>query len=464
MTKPQNLSLFELNSSLKRGVKELFPDNYWVIGEISEMNMNQSGHCYLEIIEKAENTDQIIARAKATIWAFTFRMLKPYFESVTGQKFAVGLKVLLQVSIEFHEVYGYSLNIKDIQPDFTVGDLTRKRQEIIKRLQDEGVFSLNREVDFPMVPQRIAVISSETAAGYGDFVNQLTNNIYNYKYHIQLFNAYMQGENAEQSIIDALDQIYSAIDRFDIVVIIRGGGSQADLNCFNSYWLCYHITQFPIAIITGIGHERDETIADLVAHANLKTPTAVAGFIIDKTNAFETSLQELSQQVMETAWQTLDEFNKEISHHSQRLLTIAKLSISAEKQRINALTGLFKNEIKNAVKKNRQILTVVTENIRLNSNRWMGINNKLLEQMQKKVILLLKSLFLNERHKFEEYTGKINLLDPVHILKRGYTLTFYNGLLIKNVEKLKPGDIIDSKWHSGTARSEITQIKPRPAN
>jgi exodeoxyribonuclease VII large subunit len=211
MTDQKSISLYELNNNLKRGIKDLFPDTYWITGEICEMNINQSGHCYLELIEKATESEQIIARAKANIWAFTFRMLKPYFESVTGQRFSIGLKVMLNVSIEFHEVYGYSLNVKDIEPNFTVGDLTRKRQEIINRLQDEGVFDLNKELELPLVPQRIAVISSETAAGYGDFVDQLTDNDYGYKFHIRLFNAYMQGESAKQSIIDAMDKIFAEI-------------------------------------------------------------------------------------------------------------------------------------------------------------------------------------------------------------------------------------------------------------
>ena len=200
----QSLTLFELNNQVKTGIREIFPGSYWVVGEISEINVNQSGHCYLELIEKQTDSEQIIARARATIWAYTFRMLKPYFESVTGQKFAYGIKIMVSVTVDFHEVYGFSLNIKDIEPNYTIGDLSRKRQEIIQRLQDEGVFHLNKELEFPVVPQRIAVISSETAAGYGDFVDQLKNNRFGYKFKVRLFQAYMQGEEAEQSIITAL--------------------------------------------------------------------------------------------------------------------------------------------------------------------------------------------------------------------------------------------------------------------
>jgi len=460
MADQKSISLYELNNSFKRGVKEIFPDNYWVTGEISEMNTNQSGHCYIELVEKAAESDQIIARAKANIWAFTFRMLKPYFESVTGQRFSVGLKVMLNVSVEFHEVFGYSLNVKDIEPNFTVGDLTRKKMEVIKRLQDEGVFDLNKELDLPLVPQRIAVISSATAAGYGDFVDQLANNDYSYNFYIKLFNAYMQGEGAQQSIIDALDKIFSTIDEFDAVVIIRGGGSQADLDCFNAYWLCYHITQFPIPVFTGIGHDRDQTIADLVAHSSLKTPTAVAEFIIAKTNEFESRLNDSTQEIIDRISETISELNDRLSGFSHRLFTISKLSVSAEKQRINTLENYFKNEIKTTLKKNQLTLNSILNNIQRNASHSLTIQKNQLTGSEKKVQFIVKSQLKNGHQKLAEITGKVDLLNPSHILKRGYSLTFCNGLLIKSADNLKPGDVIESKWQKNAAKSEVLQIIP----
>ena len=252
---PIAVSLLELNSRIKSGIRQAFPDIVWVIAEISEVNINQSGHCYLELIEKNELTNQISARVKATIWAFTFRKLQPFFESMTGQHLSPGMKILVMAGVDFHEIYGLSLNIKDIDPTYTLGDTARKRQEIIDRLKAEGVYHLNKELELPLVPQRIAVISSSTAAGLGDFMNQLTNNRYGYGFTIALFHSIMQGEEAEESVVAAMEEIFSSIESFDVVVIIRGGGSQADLDCFNSYWMCYHITQFPIPVITGIGHD-----------------------------------------------------------------------------------------------------------------------------------------------------------------------------------------------------------------
>ncbi len=335
---PDTLTLFELNNQVKSGIREMFPGTFWVVGEISEMSTNQSGHCYLELIEKQTDSEQIIARAKATIWAFTFRMLRPYFESVTGQRFSFGIKIMVQVSIEFHEIYGYSLNIKDIEPNYTIGDLSRKRQEIIQRLQDEGVFHLNKELEIPVVPQHIAVISSETAAGYGDFVDQLSGNRFGYKFKIKLFQAYMQGEEAEQSIISALEKVFETMDKFDMVVLIRGGGSQADLNCFNSYWLCYHITQFPLPVVTGIGHERDETIADMVAHTSLNTPTAVAEFIINAMSEFDSYLDQLKDRVVDIASEKLQVWNEDVERLSRNFASIVKLRMSREDQNIQTFT------------------------------------------------------------------------------------------------------------------------------
>ncbi|HEX2933847.1 MAG TPA: exodeoxyribonuclease VII large subunit [Bacteroidales bacterium] len=460
MTELKSISLYELNNSLKRGIKELFPDTFWVTGEICEMNINQSGHCYLELIEKASETEQITARAKANIWAFTFRMLKPYFESVTGQRFSIGLKVMLNVSIEFHEVYGYSLNVKDIEPNFTVGDITRKRQEIINRLQNEGVFDLNKELELPLVPQRIAVISSETAAGYGDFVDQLTDNDYGYKFRIKLFNAYMQGESAQQSIIDAMDKIFEEIHNFDVVVIIRGGGSQADLDCFNAYWLCYHITQFPIPILTGIGHDRDETIADLVAHSSLKTPTAVAQFIIAKTTDFESHLQEVTEEITDLVTGKLLDLKENLSDFSHRLLTISKLSVNSEKQRLTTIETYLKSEVRDSLKKNRQALQALSSDIQLKTSYLLTLQKKHLATSTGKLKMVLKSQLKNEHTRLEQDARKIDLLDPAHILKRGYSLTFCNGLLIKNAENLKPGDVIESKWHKNSALSKVLQVNP----
>jgi exodeoxyribonuclease VII large subunit len=297
----QKISLLELNRSIQEKIKLNFPESLWVVAEISELKINRSGHCYLELIEKDAINENIIAKSRATIWAYTFRMLKPYFESVTGHELASGLKILIQVTVEFHALYGFNLNITDIDPSYTLGDLARKKAETLRKLEEDGIIHMNKELAFPIVPQKIAVISSETAAGYQDFVHQLTNNKYGYKYYIKLFPSLMQGLQAEESIIDALERIFKNEHFFDIVVLIRGGGSQADLNCFNNYLLAANVAQYPIPVLTGIGHDKDESIVDMVAYQKLKTPTAVAEYIIEKTLDFEQRIDFYKERIYDIA-------------------------------------------------------------------------------------------------------------------------------------------------------------------
>jgi exodeoxyribonuclease VII large subunit len=274
----EHLSLYELNKKISEALANNLEPSYWVVAEIGQIQTNRKGHCYLELVEKED--DQIKAKTRATIWSYTYRNLSTWFEGITGQSLKAGMKILFNATIQYHEIYGFSLNIRDIDAQYTLGERAKKRQEIIERLREDGVFEMNKELRLPTVPQNIAVISSETAAGFGDFMDQIVGNDYGYEVEIELFNAVMQGEEAASSIIDAMHQVFENIGNYDLLVIIRGGGATLDLDCFDNYDLGSHVAQFPIPVITGIGHERDETITDMVAHTKMKTPTAVAEFII----------------------------------------------------------------------------------------------------------------------------------------------------------------------------------------
>ena len=274
----KRFSLFELNRIVRETIECEMPDEYWVEAELSECRESR-GHCYLELIEKDEQTATPIAKASAKCWASKWAMVRPYFERTTGQRLVAGMKVLLKVYPQFHEAFGFSWIVTDIDPTYTLGDMARKRQEIIRQLKEEGVFDLQKELTLPLFCQRIAVISSETAAGYGDFCNQLSNNPYGFQFETHLFPAVMQGEGVERSLIDALGRIYEA--PFDCVAIIRGGGATSDLSGFDTLALAEHVANFPIPIITGIGHDRDECILDMVSHTRVKTPTAAAALLID---------------------------------------------------------------------------------------------------------------------------------------------------------------------------------------
>ena len=278
-------SLYELNNIIKSAIGYALPDTYWVVAEIADIKLNQKGHCYLELVEKEDS--KIIAQVKANIWAYEYRKLSLKFQAVTNESLRPGMKVLLLVAVTFHEVYGLSLNVKDIDPSYTMGEMALKKREVIERLTKEGLMELNKSLSLPIVPQRIAVISSPTAAGYGDFFDHLDNNPYGYKFIHILFPALMQGAEAEQSIISALRKVRQKRDLFDVLVIIRGGGSVIDLNCFDSYNLASQVAQLPLPVITGIGHEKDDTVVDMTAHTKMKTPTAVAEFLISGLRSFE---------------------------------------------------------------------------------------------------------------------------------------------------------------------------------
>jgi exodeoxyribonuclease VII large subunit len=283
------LTLSQLNSQISKAIKNNFPTTYWLLAETADVRVQRNGHCYLEFIEKNPDDNSTVAKARGYIWANVFGALRLYFEQQTGRRFESGLKVLVEVAVEFHPVYGYGLNVCGIDPSYTIGDLQAKKQAILQKLKEEGILTMNRELSMPVLPQRIAVISSETAAGYGDFVRHLEAS--EFVFYSHLFPALMQGEQTEKSVIAALNKIFGYRDLFDVVVIIRGGGATSDLASFDSYDLAANCAQFPLPVITGIGHERDDTVLDAVAFYRAKTPTAVADFLI---GAMEDTFSALS--------------------------------------------------------------------------------------------------------------------------------------------------------------------------
>lgn len=430
----RELSLLELNNLVRGAVSEAFPGTCWVRAEMSDVRTNaSSGHCYLEFIEKNPITGQLVARARGSIWAKTFRMLKPYFEMETGQLFASGLKVLVKVSVEFHELYGYSLTVLDIDPAYTLGDMLRKRMEIIRQLKEEGVFTLNKELPFPVLPKRIAVITSPTAAGYEDFLNQLANNKAGYPFYPKLFPALMQGERTEESVIAALDRIYHHIDCFDVVVIIRGGGSTSDLNSFDSYLLAANCAQFPLPVITGIGHERDDTILDMVAHTRMKTPTAVAEFLIGRMDAAAEELEDLQQEVSE----------------------LASTILLKQKNFLQLLGARLPVIVTNRIERNRSFLQMAGNKLPASASAMLLRRRSTLESRQMQ-LQNRAALRLAEGTRFIQLTEQfIKMASPDYVLKRGYSLSLKDGKIIKHATDLNPGDELVTRFADGDVKSIV---------
>lgn len=453
------LSLTELNNNIKKAVKNAFNDSYWIVAEISEININRTGHCYIELIDKDELSEKITAKSRATIWAYTFRMIKPYFETSTGRELSAGLKIMVNVSVEFHEIYGMSLNIIDIEPTYTIGDLAKRRIEIIKKLEDEGVIGMNKELEIPVVAQKIAVISSDTAAGYGDFVNQLENNDNGYKFYYKLFPALMQGDKAEESIIKALDKIYKYEDFFDLVVIIRGGGSKSDLSCFDNYWLAYNITQFPLPVISGIGHERDDTIVDIVANVKVKTPTAAAEFLISRIESFDEYLFDLQNNFINNVNDIINEKIAELDYLKYTFSPLVKQIIQSNHNDLLLYTNKLKNSTKNFFEKKETSLKQNTTNIHYKMNNFISDKEHNISLLMKNVNNSVNKRLLNEKQKLEIFKNTVEHSDPTHILKKGYSITYKDGELIKSAKQLSNKDELTTKFYEGQARSKITELK-----
>lgn len=411
----QPLTLYELNSRVRQALSRALPDDCWVQAELSDVRVNAAGHCYVEFVQKDPRNRSLIAKARGTIWGNVFRLLRPYFERETGQPFSAGIKVLVQVRVEFHELYGYSLTVTDIDPSYTVGDMVRRRREILRQLEEEGVLSLNKELSLAILPQRIAVISSPTAAGYGDFCNQLSSNPYGLQFYPTLFPAIMQGDRVEASVLDALDHIHASLDEWDAVVIIRGGGAVSDLSGFDTYLLAAACAQFPLPVITGIGHERDDTVLDMVAHTRVKTPTAAAEFLISRAHETALRLEALAESVQAWTAGLLVKQRRRLADMVLRLPQMATFRIAHERERQTRLWGR---------------LTSVTA-------------------------LMLQA----KRHQLQLLAQRTDACDVGRILSKGFSLTTVNGRAVTDASALHEGDVMHTRVAKGTIVSEVKEIK-----
>jgi len=469
------LTLLELNTLIRDSLQDAFPSAVWIVAEISEMKVNRTGHCYLELVEKDELSDEIRARARATIWSYTFRMIRPYFETSTGQPFGEGIKVMVQVAVEFHPAFGLSLNIKDIDPTYSLGDIFRRRKEILRQLEEAGVLGMNRELTLPLVPQRIAVISSATAAGFQDFTDHLDHNPQGFRFDYRLFEAFMQGAGAVPSILEALDAIFGEEEQFDAVAIIRGGGAQADLGVFDNFELAYAVAQFPLPVITGIGHEKDETILDLVAHTRLKTPTAVAEFFISGLSRFRDSLDELEDSLVREVRRILEICLDELEEVADRFSGISGRNIRSAQSTLQKLGQQLHRSVGRSVFNQEQKIAHKRFALLKSAGQLMIRQRNLLEQRSREVSFavnlnlgkeighcrhlhdfLLKNsrrLLMESAREIAAREETVRLLDPRNILKRGFTITRQNGVILKSADRISDSLPLETLFRDGTVVS-----------
>lgn len=406
-------------------------DLYWVRAEISSIQVNR--HCYLELVQKDERGHGIMAKARAQIWANTWFTLKSHFEHITRQTLSAGMEVLVQVEVTFHELYGYSLTITDIDPTYTLGDIARRRLEIIQTLKDEGVFEMNKELPIPRLLQRIAVISSATAAGYGDFCDQLHNNKSKLAFQTKLFPAIMQGNDVESSVIKALNAIAEEQDSWDVIVIIRGGGSVTDLSGFDSLALAENVAQFPIPIITGIGHERDDTVIDLVSHTRVKTPTAAAEFLILHQQEELTELTDLADRLYSS-------INNILQHN---------------KVKLTLMTNKLPNLLEVIKTRETSRLEHILFNIQSHSIQRMTNEKGMIDNKEQRLFSAVENIMSAQRHKLELLQTKMDSSDPQRILNLGFSITRIDGKAVKDASILQDGQTIETVLKNGNIVSIV---------
>ena len=428
-----HLSLYELNSLVRDVISMSLPDSYWVEAELSEAREGYGGHCYMELIEKDEHSNTPIAKAHASCWRNRWMLLKPQFERVTGQRIHAGMKVLLKVHAQFHENYGFSWIVDDIDPTYTMGDMARKRMEIIQTLKEEGVFDLQKELKLPMFCQRIAVISSATAAGYGDFCNQLADNGYGLQFTTALFAATMQGEGVEQSVISALNRINEEWENWDCVVIIRGGGATSDLSGFDTLALAENVANFPLPIITGIGHERDESVLDMISFQRVKTPTAAAAFLVNHLTEVYSRIENAQEAIV---------------NYVKRRLQVERMKFERLSTQIPTLFSLVKVRQSNRLDQLLNRLKVKAERIPADGlHRLEMLEARLKEPVARKLE--------RELHRIDMLSQRAIAQDPERLLSRGYSITLKDGKSIKDASQLKSGDEIETRFAKGVAKAVV---------
>ncbi len=413
MSGSKKITLSELQGLIRDKLYEALPGFFWVVAEIAEIKLNNAGHCYLELTGSDTPGGKVTARVRATIWASKYLSLNTFFTASAGIPLRPGITILCKATVEYHELYGLSLNITDIDPTYTAGDMALKREAVISRLTAEGVMTMNRELSLPLYPRTVAVISSSNAAGYQDFMNHLTNNPYGYVFVSELFEAVMQGESTERSVIEALDRISASDEHFDAVVIIRGGGSTTDLSWFDSYDIAFYVTQFPVPVLTGIGHEKDLTVTDMVAWKSVKTPTAVADFLVAQTLECENMIIDLASSIYTEAAGIISSAEEQLSSLQNRTAATGRLIVRVK----------------------RDHLGYQSETLLRAKNNMLRTGKELTDRLE----------------------SSLHNLDPARVMHRGFTLTTKSGKIIRTSTSLEPGEIIITHFEDGRAVSIVKE-------
>lgn len=455
------LTLFELNSLVRSALKHTLLPTYWLMAELSQVRVASNGHCYVEFVQKDEASGAMVAKARGNIWRTAYLSLVRRFERVMGKPLVAGLQVLVQVTVTFHELYGYALNVVDINPAYTVGEMALRRKEILRQLEEDGIMDLNKELPLPRVVRRVAIISSATAAGYGDFCNQLEQSGYDFQF--SLFPALMQGDRVEESVIAALDQIATELDQWDVVVIIRGGGAVTDLNGFDSYLLAANVAQFPLPVLTGIGHERDDTIVDLVAHLRLKTPTAVAAFLIERRGQEMAQVDDLRRRLVEAVRQRLHKEGQRQERVASHLTLAVSQQLAMQRRMYQLLAHRYAIASTQFFSRQREQLTRQSVALQSAVRLDLQLRHQQMEALLPRIPLALERYFQRKHDQHTLIERSLRLAGPERILAMGFSITLKNGKPIRSAASLRPGDILETRLAEGSVQS-VVQESSKPQN
>lgn len=451
----QHISLFQLQSIIKHRLEKEMPLSCWVTAEISEFKVNYSGHCYMELVEKGGKNQVPKARVSAIIWRSSFGAIDSFFRSATGAQLGEGMNVLFNVRVNYHEVYGLSLIVNDVDPLYTLGDMQRQRQETIDRLKKDGVFDMNRQLELPPVVQRVAIISSRNAAGYQDFINELSSSPY--AFELTLFDSFMQGMAAEESVVDALERVADNLGNFDVVVVIRGGGSQSDLAAFDSYRLTAHLAQFPLPVVTGIGHDKDESVADLVAAVALKTPTAVAAWLVEGLTAFDSYLSELRGEVVNHARNMAIAKRNQLQTAAYRLSNAASGFTRSLDMQLERLAQQLLAHQHRAVLREENRLERLMMGIERGKGAVVERNLAKLEQCESELQRSAKQMLRDEGARLAFAQQLTQSRDPKNILSLGFAIVSSGGKALKESGVVKLGQELDVTLSKGSLRAKVVE-------
>jgi len=436
----QIFSLQQVVSSIRKTIEERYQSSYWVKAEMHKLNLYPSGHAFPELVQK-EN-DKIVAQINASIWNHNFQRINKQFIEVVKEPLKEGTTLLLNVKVVFHETFGLSLQILDIDPNYALGELQREREETLKKLQAERLINANQLLDFPLLPKRIAIISADTSKGLSDFMKVLNNNPWNYQFFTMLFQAYLQGDVAAPSIIEQLKRIEKVKQHFDVVVIVRGGGGEVGLSCYNNYELCKAIASFSLPVLTGIGHSTNMTVAELVAFRNAITPTELADFLLQTFHDFSVPVNDARKVLRSSVDRILERANQLFSAETKHYKHSATNYLLESKNSLLLTSQQFKNEAKSLLAHNREHLHFAQKECSNYSNRLFKLNRERIAEY----VVLLPLKFVNrlgkEQQQLSEMENMVRLMDPKNVLKRGYSITTINGQTIQKNNQAEIGDTI----------------------